>query len=41
MSGYVVMVDFHLKPGARERFRELVGEQCPSIGSDGVRVSSV
>ncbi len=24
MSGYVVMVDFHLKPGARERFRELV-----------------
>ena len=24
MSGYVVLVDFHLKPGALERFRELV-----------------
>jgi autoinducer 2-degrading protein len=24
MSGYVVFVDFHLKPGALEKFRELV-----------------
>ena len=24
MSGYVVLVDFHLKPGALETFRELV-----------------
>ena len=24
MSGYVVLVDFHLKPGALEKFRELV-----------------
>ena len=24
MSGYVVLVDFHIKPGALETFRELV-----------------
>ena len=24
MSGYVVLVDFHLKPGVLETFRELV-----------------
>ncbi len=28
MSGFVVFVDFHLKPGALEKFRELVDDNA-------------
>jgi len=43
VSGYVVLVDFHLKPGALETFRELVdtnARQSAQMGSPVVDVST-